>query len=255
MANPQKENGYTAIANEILEHLYCRYLPPNQWQIILCIMRKTYGYGKKSDFVTNSQIIIETKLHKTVVSRALKSLIISNIIFRDGKNIGLQKDWEQWKELAATLSKVSSPANNIHEEKLAATQPELAATLSKVSSPRITQKKETTTKETIQKKDDGGNGQKIPFENYREELRVRFQDLDFNLELERFNLYWYGGTRKVKNANLALLNWMTKARQIKQLEQQNVRQSTGINQGNYRQGVAGNTPNAGKHDLSSWKNI
>jgi hypothetical protein len=223
-------------------------------------MRKTYGYGKKSDFVTNSQIIMETKLHKTVVSRALKSLIISNIIFRDGKNIGLQKDWEQWKELAATLSKVSSPANNNNEEKLAATQPELAATqpelaatLSKVSSPRITQKKETTTKETIQKKD-GGSNLKISFEDYREELRFRFKDLDFATEFEKFRLYWFDGRRKCKNPKLALLNWMTKARQIKK-EQQNGRQGTGINQGNYRQGVAGNTPNAGKHDLSTWKNI
>lgn len=174
MASPQIEEGYTAIANEILEHLYCRYLPPNQWQILLCILRKTYGYHKKFDYITNSQIIESTHLGKTVVSRALKSLKDANIIFRDGKNIGLQKDWEQWKKLAVQLTKVSCAANKSYQssqlspskkladtqQKLADTQLQLAEQLTKVDcSANHKRKKETYTKETIQKQYKGINGE------------------------------------------------------------------------------------------------
>ena len=56
MANPQLEDGYTEIANEILEALMRLHLSPNQWQVILCIIRKTYGFKKKVDYIANSQI-------------------------------------------------------------------------------------------------------------------------------------------------------------------------------------------------------
>ena len=144
MANPQLEDGYTQIANEILEGLMKTYLPANQWQVLLCVIRKTYGFKKKVDWIANCQIVEATGLVKSTVSRALRGLEQHGLIARHGKSIGFQKDWEQWK--------VSRTANS---EKLAIPQPELAdgkpklAVLStKVSSPRDTQKK----KETIQKK-------------------------------------------------------------------------------------------------------
>lgn len=159
MANPQKENGYTPIANELLEHLYKWYLSPNQWQVILCIARKTYGYSKKSDYITSSQIVVETGLCKSVVSRALDALTEANIIIRNGKNIGIQKDWEQWKKLAKRLTKVSHMANNKPEKKLAKQLTEVSQTVWEVSQTvnkslpfgEPHKQKETYTKETIQK--------------------------------------------------------------------------------------------------------
>ena len=151
MAKPQLEDGHTQIANEILEHLMKMYLPPNQWQVLLCIIRKTYGFHKKVDWIANSQIIEATGLVKSTVSRALKSLEQQKLISRNKKRIGFQKDWEEWQ-------KVSSIANN---EKLAIPQPKLAdrklklaIQSTKVSSPLVTQKiKDTITKDTIQKKE------------------------------------------------------------------------------------------------------
>jgi len=167
MARPQIEDGYTPIANELLDQLCFIHLSSNQWQILLCIIRKTYGYRKKVDYIANSQIIQQTGLGKSVVSRALAVLQDLNMIFRQGKNIGVQKDWEQWKKLAESSTKVSNTDNKscqysqllpdeklaISQPKLAILQPELAESSTKVSSPRITQKKkETITKETLQKK-------------------------------------------------------------------------------------------------------
>jgi phage replication O-like protein O len=100
VAKPQLEDGHTKIANEILEHLVKMHLTPNQWQVLLCILRKTYGFHKKVDRIANSQIVEATGLCKAVVSRALKSLEDMKVIIRNGKFIGLQKDWELWEKLA-----------------------------------------------------------------------------------------------------------------------------------------------------------
>uniref|UniRef100_A0A6M3Y4H9 Replication protein n=1 Tax=viral metagenome TaxID=1070528 RepID=A0A6M3Y4H9_9ZZZZ len=53
------------------------------------------------------------------------------------------------------------------------------------------------------------------FEDYKAKLRTRFANLDFDTELEKFNLYWSEGKRKLKNPKLALLNWMTKAEEFR----------------------------------------
>jgi len=160
MANPQIENGYTKIANEILEHLMKMPLSPNQWQVLLCIIRKTYGFQKKVDYISNSQIVEDTGLCKSVVSRCLQKLNHGNLIFRKGKYIGFQKDWEKWKlaeqstigklaEQSTLDAKLAEQLTALDNKSKQNSQPELAEQSTKVSSPRVTQKK----KETIQKKE------------------------------------------------------------------------------------------------------
>ena len=75
------------------------HLSPNQWQVLLCIIRKTYGFHKKVDYIANFQIGNATGLGKTVVSRCLSGLAELELITRKGKFIGFQKDWERWKGL------------------------------------------------------------------------------------------------------------------------------------------------------------
>jgi len=159
MAKPQLENGHTQIANELLEQLAKLYLPPNQWQVLLFIIRKTYGFRKKVDYIASPQIIAGTGLGKQVISRALIKLQDRNIIIRQKKNIGIQKDWERWKsaELLTigtksaeqlTSAKVSRTANQSKLNSL----PESAEQLTKVSSPDDTQKKETIQKKLYKRK-------------------------------------------------------------------------------------------------------
>jgi len=191
MANPQLEDGHTRIANELLEHLMRLYLAPNQWQVLLCIIRKTYGFQKKADFIANRQIVEDTGLVKSTISRALKRLELRNIVIRRGKYIGIQKDWSLWRELAeqSTNEKlaeqstlVSKLAEQSTNEKLADRQPKLAdrkpllaEQSTKVSSPRVTQKK----KETIQKK--------LYKRKYGEFNNVLLYDLEYQKLKERFN--------------------------------------------------------------------
>jgi phage replication O-like protein O len=146
MAKPQLENGHTRIANELLEQLMRIQLSPNQWQVLLYIIRKTYGFNKKVDRIANFQIQQATGLCKTVVSRVLRNLHERRIIERNDKHLSIQKDWEQWQKLAeqSTPPIVSSIAN----QSLLNSQPKLAEQSTKVSSTAKLQKK----KETIQKK-------------------------------------------------------------------------------------------------------
>jgi phage replication O-like protein O len=67
------------------------------------LIRKTYGYRKKVDYIANCQIVNDVHLCKSVVSRCLSVLESRKIVIRDGKNIGINKDWEQWKKLAELL--------------------------------------------------------------------------------------------------------------------------------------------------------
>ena len=49
MANPQKENGFTPIANELLEQIIASGLNGNEMAVTFFIIRKTYGFQKKQD--------------------------------------------------------------------------------------------------------------------------------------------------------------------------------------------------------------
>ena len=55
----------------------------------------------------------------------------------------------------------------------------------------------------------------LDFEDFKEELRSEFPDVNFDNEVKKFHLYWSEGGRKLKRPKFALRNWMEKAREIK----------------------------------------
>lgn len=104
MASPQTENGFTKLANELLEQLSLVQMSGSEWQFIMCLIRKTYGYNKKEDFITNSQIAKMSGLRKERISEAKGRLLARNIVTEKRNKISLQKDWEQWKELRKSVT-------------------------------------------------------------------------------------------------------------------------------------------------------
>ncbi len=134
MAKPQLEDGHTQIANEILEQLVKIHLSSNQWQVLLCIIRKTYGFHKKVDYIANSQLVEATGLCKAVISRTLYKLTDLRLINRRGKQIGFQKDWELWRKLAeqSTLTTKRSLESHGGESSRASQSHKLAAWQAKV---------------------------------------------------------------------------------------------------------------------------
>ena len=121
MANPQKENGFTAIANEILEALARLCISSYERRIIDVIIRKTYGFidnrgiHKKWDRISYSQFSNATGINITHISRTLKKLEEKNLILRDpvisrktGKPYAVrycfQKDYDEWNKEVYTPS-------------------------------------------------------------------------------------------------------------------------------------------------------
>ena len=72
---PQLENGYTRIANEILEKVYRMKLSGSKLRIILVVWRYTYGFNRKSTDLAISFIAEATGVHKQQVKSELKELI------------------------------------------------------------------------------------------------------------------------------------------------------------------------------------
>jgi len=97
MANPQIENGYTKIAHELLEAIYKMPLSDYEHRVLWFIIRKTYGYDKKTDWIAQRQIVDGTGIYKSHVSRTIKKLLGKKVITKDRKQIGVQKDFDLWQ--------------------------------------------------------------------------------------------------------------------------------------------------------------
>jgi len=101
MANPQVEEGFVPIANEIAEALMRVNLSPYESRVLWFIFRKTYGWSKKTDWLTLSQFAKCIQLDRRLIFRAIKSLAAKNMIViekDDSGSIryGFQKDHEGW---------------------------------------------------------------------------------------------------------------------------------------------------------------
>lgn len=82
MANPQLENGFTQVAHDLVE-AFTRYSPGySQAQVLFAILRQTFGWHKKVDSISISQLSTMTSLSPRQVMRALQNLEIKGIIKR-----------------------------------------------------------------------------------------------------------------------------------------------------------------------------
>jgi len=97
--NPQKENGYTSIANEIVDVLAYTKFTTQESRLLWAILRKTYGYNKKEDWVALSQLSKMTGMSVTHVSHTKARLIERNIVAQTGNKIRFSKYYSQWREL------------------------------------------------------------------------------------------------------------------------------------------------------------
>ena len=106
MSSPQCEDGYTRIANELLEALCKIPLGNSEAQVFFCVLRKTYGWGKKQDDISISQIEEFTGVSRRMVIYAVQNLEARKILKvtrkrgRGIKNeineIAIQKNYLLW---------------------------------------------------------------------------------------------------------------------------------------------------------------
>ncbi len=117
MANPQPDK-FTKLSNELFEAYLkiCRKLSPYESAVWLCVLRKTYGYNKKEDWISLSQIRILTGILETHIARAIKKLKAKKMIIHKGEKgriflTGIQKDFDSWllpKQVIDTMTQTGN---------------------------------------------------------------------------------------------------------------------------------------------------
>lgn len=90
------EDGYTRLANELYEELIGANLTRNQAKVAHAICRKTYGFNKKLDRISDSQISELTRLPRQKVNKAKNELIAMRVLVREGSQIGPNKALSDW---------------------------------------------------------------------------------------------------------------------------------------------------------------
>lgn len=142
MNTPQLENGFTQIANEVVEKLSLLHMSGNEWMIWWVVLRKTWGWKKKEDRISLTQFQKLTGLSRPAVVLALDRLVAKNVLVAKplplGKQFSFNKDHTTWTSSEKATSSIIN------------TKVVAKPLLPIVAKPLHT--KETTTKETIQKK-------------------------------------------------------------------------------------------------------
>lgn len=165
MTTPQIENGFTMIANELLEAILGGKFSHREQSVIFAIIRKTYGYAKREDDMSAAQIGAMCGVARQHVTSTLNGLASRNVISkrqgRFGMIVGIQKDYRKWvgmEHLRAMASSFDMDSADSPESGLVPKQdmsksgtggsPESG----QVDSPELGHTKETLPKETHQKK-------------------------------------------------------------------------------------------------------
>jgi len=94
------ENGYTRIANELLEALARCHFTAAQLRIIIIIARLTYGYKKRAAPISTRKIAEACQLKPWLVRYSVSVLISKNVLFRENGQrgeIGINNHVDQWQ--------------------------------------------------------------------------------------------------------------------------------------------------------------
>jgi phage replication O-like protein O len=90
------DDGFTRIANELLEAVMLAGMTQHQLLVFMAVMRKTYGFNKKTDWVSNEQISQLTGMLPHKCSAAKSALVKRGIFTQNGRNIGINKLVSDW---------------------------------------------------------------------------------------------------------------------------------------------------------------
>ena len=103
MKSPQIANGYTPIANELLEALVLYKLTQAEYKVVMAVIRRTYGYHKKMDAIGNSRIALMTGLERNHVGKVVRQLIKKQILLCNCEgyknSLGLNKNYAEWGQV------------------------------------------------------------------------------------------------------------------------------------------------------------
>lgn len=112
--SPQVEDGHVRIANELFDAALRFPFTLRQYKAFMAILRKTYGYNKKSDDISSTQVAEVTGMDRSDASKAIKDLVAIGVITaqpgRYGQILSPVKDYSKWDSSAGKSPRGKSPA-------------------------------------------------------------------------------------------------------------------------------------------------
>lgn len=222
---PQLENGYTKLANELLDALIGAGLTARQWAVVMAIIRKTYGFNKKADEIGLSQLAAMTGIDKTHLSRTVRELEAAKVIHRQAgthaHSLSVNKKHTQWGLLkeqrvaeSATVTKSATGGDQISTKGVADSAllglPKEQPQNTNQKTTQKTTPKDTASSEKISL-DAEGNWVGIPAQ-LMAKWKEAYPALSLGAELSKAAA-WIIANPKNKKSNYArfLTNWLTRA--------------------------------------------
>ena len=120
MANPQVENGYTKIANAIMDALIAVDLSGQDFKITLLVVRKTYGFHKSEDSISLSQMMAATGMGKIRCSQVVNRLQLMNLLTVTeningiGKKYKFNKNFESWNTVKENINRYKKTKSTVN---------------------------------------------------------------------------------------------------------------------------------------------
>jgi len=106
---------YTQIPNEIMEVLARTHLSDYESRYIWLLLRKTYGFHKKKDYISNSQFVKGTGITKQHIWHTQEKLLWRKIVAQIGYKVSLNKKCSEWRRLpkyaTSSLNRLNSSLN------------------------------------------------------------------------------------------------------------------------------------------------
>lgn len=133
----QLEDGYLRLANELLDATMSSGLPETELCILMAVWRKTYGYSKKMDWISNEQLESMIDKHFTHCSTAKNNLVRKKVLIQEGRKIGMNTNISEWetknngfcKTLAKPAKKTLAEVANGPLQKLLTTKDNIQKTI------------------------------------------------------------------------------------------------------------------------------
>lgn len=145
------EDGYDRIAHKLTDTLAN---PPvklsgREFQIINAIIGKTFRWHKKTDWINNVQLSELTGISQSHISEIKNTLIEKAVLLLDGRNIGVNPIVSEWGKTYPKTGKSKLTQKRV--KTYPKTGNDLPKNGEKLTQKRVTQKKETITKERTKK--------------------------------------------------------------------------------------------------------
>lgn len=120
----QLEDGHTRIVNDVLDQLVKRGLLGSEYQVVLFVIRKTWGWNKKEDVISLSQFEAALDLSRHTVINAIKNLVARRILVKRSIPATQQiaysfnKYWKEWLVQATAPVQNKMPTSAVERLKL-----------------------------------------------------------------------------------------------------------------------------------------